>query len=147
MDREAIKTEICERIAGGESMRAVCRDAHMPDRATVLRWLEGDEAFAARCARARELQADALEEDMAEVEQRTLSGEIEPKAASVVLSSKRWRAEKLAPKKYGARTAMELTGANGGPVQIISDAERAARAAGLLALAQARKDGDVSDLV
>ena len=53
---------------------------------------------------------------------------------------------KWAPKKYGERTAMELTGANGGPVQI-SDAERAAKVAAILASAQARKDGDVSDLV
>ena len=39
-----------------------------------------------------------------------------------------------------------LTGANGGPVQI-SDTERAAKIAAILASAQARKDGDVSDLV
>jgi hypothetical protein len=42
--------------------------------------------------------------------------------------------------------AMELTGANGGPVQI-SETERAAKVASLLAVAQARKAGDVSDLV
>ena len=41
---------------------------------------------------------------------------------------------------------MELTGANGGPVQI-SDTERAAKIAAILAAAKARKDGDVSDLL
>lgn len=48
--------------------------------------------------------------------------------------------------KYREKTSMELTGANGGPVQI-SDTERAAKIAAILAAAKARKDGDVSDLV
>ncbi len=51
-----------------------------------------------------------------------------------------------APEKYREKTSMELTGANGGPVQI-SDTERAAKIAAILAAAKARKDGDVSDLV
>jgi hypothetical protein len=50
------------------------------------------------------------------------------------------------PEKYRENTRMELTGANGGPVQI-SETERAAKVASLLAVAQARKAGDVSDLV
>ena len=48
--------------------------------------------------------------------------------------------------KYREKTSMELTGANGGPVQI-SDTERAAKIVAILAAAKARKDGDVSDLV
>lgn len=51
-----------------------------------------------------------------------------------------------APEKYRENTRMELTGAGGGPVQI-SDTERAAKIAAILAAAQARRDGDVSDLV
>ena len=30
---------ICERFAEGETLRSVCRDKAMPDKATVLRWL------------------------------------------------------------------------------------------------------------
>jgi hypothetical protein len=51
-----------------------------------------------------------------------------------------------APDKYRESSRMELTGANGGPVQI-SDTERAAKIAAILAAAKARKDGDVSDLI
>ncbi len=51
-----------------------------------------------------------------------------------------------APDKYRENTRMELTGANGGPVKI-SDTERAAKVAAILAAAKARKDGDVSDLI
>src|SRR5271156_342956 len=31
--------EICNRIADGESLRAICDEADMPDKATVFRWL------------------------------------------------------------------------------------------------------------
>jgi len=141
-----ILQEVFDRIANGEALIAICRDQHMPDRQTVIRWLDADPELAAKCARARELQAEALEEGMADVEASVLSGSLNPKAASVVLSSRRWRAEKLAPRKFGARQAIEMTGAEGGPLQI-SDADRAARVAGLLALAEHRRESDVGDLV
>lgn len=48
------------------------------------------------------------------------------------------------PEKYRERT--ELTGAGGGPV-VITDTERAARLASLMALAARRKSEDASDLV
>ena len=40
---------------------------------------------------------------------------------------------------------MELTGAEGGPVQI-TDTERAAKIAAILAAAKARRDGDTDDV-
>ena len=36
---EALAAKICLRLAEGETMRAICRDAAMPNKATVLRWL------------------------------------------------------------------------------------------------------------
>lgn len=144
--RAEILQEIFDRIANGESMISICRDSHLPDRVTVLRWIGDDPELATRCARARELQAEALEEGMADVERDVLAGKLDAKAANVVLSSRRWRAEKLGPRKFGARQAVELTGAEGGPVQI-NEADRAARVAGLLALAELRRESDVDDLV
>jgi hypothetical protein len=144
--RAEILQEIFDRIASGESMISICRDSHLPNRITVLEWISADPELATRCARARELQAEALEEGMADVERDVLAGTVDAKAANVVLSSRRWRAEKLGPRKFGVRQAVELTGADGGPVQI-SDADRAARVAGLLALAAARRDSDVDDIL
>ena len=40
-----IADTICDRLAGGESLRAICADAGMPDRATVCRWLARYEEF------------------------------------------------------------------------------------------------------
>lgn len=106
----AVGEEICERLMQGRSLRQICADPEMPDRTTVVRWLAREEDFAAKYARARDVYADVMEEDMAEIEDRTLSGEIEPAAARVVLTSKQWRAAKLAPKKYGDRLDLNHSG-------------------------------------
>jgi hypothetical protein len=46
---------ICQRLANGESLRAICADPNMPDKATVLRWADRNPEFRGRYARAREL--------------------------------------------------------------------------------------------
>lgn len=96
-----IRQTILARIKDGESLRAICAQDGMPDRNTVSRWLEADAEFAAKYARAREDQADAIFESMADVEDGVMTGDLRPDAARVVLESRRWRAEKLKPKKYG----------------------------------------------
>ena len=54
---EALGALICERLAGGESVRAICAQADMPSRATVHNWVRAVPAFAAAyhaaCAEAR----------------------------------------------------------------------------------------------
>lgn len=82
----------------------------MPDRTTVMRWLAIHDDFAAKYASARAMQADYLEEEMAEIEDRTLAGEVDPAAARAVLGSKQWRAAKLAPKKYGDKLDVDVKG-------------------------------------
>lgn len=106
---EAIADAICERLANGESLKAICAEDGMPGRETVRQWQAANEAFGAKCARAREAQADSEHDKMAEIEDRVLSGDLDPVAARVVLASKQWRASKLAPKKYGDK--LELGGA------------------------------------
>lgn len=89
----------------------------MPDRNTVFRWLDDDVAFAAKYARARVGQADWAYDGMIDVERGVLDDVIDPQAARVVIGSMQWRASKLAPKKYGERSQMELSGPDGGPIE------------------------------
>jgi hypothetical protein len=66
---EPLAAKICERLAEGETLRSVCRDQAMPDKATVLRWL-GDKAktdFRDQYAHARDMQADALFDEALEI--------------------------------------------------------------------------------
>lgn len=94
---------ILDRIAGGESLRRICEQEGMPDRVTVIRWLEAEPDFATKYAHARESQADVIFEGMADIESDVLAGTLKPDAARVVLDSRRWRAEKLKPKRYGSK--------------------------------------------
>ena len=36
---KSVAIEICDRLAGGESLVAICKDAHMPSRSTVMLWV------------------------------------------------------------------------------------------------------------
>jgi hypothetical protein len=51
--RPELARRICERVASGESLRAVCEDADMPHRATVLAWAARLPRFSAELAQAR----------------------------------------------------------------------------------------------
>jgi hypothetical protein len=111
--------EICDRLGNGESLVQICHDDHLPNRSTVMRWMAEIPEFATRCARAREFQADYEHDDMQRIEARVLDGEIPADVARVVLSSKQWRASKLAPKKYGDKLQQEITGADGGALKFV----------------------------
>lgn len=157
MKTPEILDEICERLTNGEPLRAVCRDEHMPSWRTVYDWINADKDFAARIEHARQMGADAIADDIItmldEPPERT-GTQFGDKVDGGHVQWQKNRVEqrlkllaKWHPKKYGDKTAMELTGADGGPVQI-TDTERAAKIAAILASAKARQDGDdVSDLV
>lgn len=120
---EQLAEEICERLANSDvSLRQLCAKPGMPNDRTVRRWLVEHEGFARKYARARELQADVIFEDMGEVEQRVSARKMAPDAGRVVLWSKQWRAAKLASKKYGDRLAVDH-----GVQDNLADALRAAR--------------------
>ncbi|MFI3903973.1 terminase small subunit protein [Ochrobactrum sp. S1502_03] len=95
-------------LMDGYSLVQICASDTMPNRRTILRWMEDDEAFATRCARAREIQADLMDDKIIQ-----LIDDVNVENASamrVKLSALQWRAAKLAPKKYGDKQEVEHTG-------------------------------------
>jgi Lanthionine synthetase C-like protein len=68
-----IAMTICDRLAEGKSLRAICTDAGMPDKATVLRWIGRHKGFRDQYAWAREAQADDLSEECLEIADDTRS--------------------------------------------------------------------------
>lgn len=109
---------ICEQLTNGESLRQICAAEGMPHRVTVLRWLDVHEEFAAKYARAREAQADYMDDLILETANAcTAETAI---ADRVRVGAYQWRASKLLPKKYGEKIDHSLTGANGGPIIIHS---------------------------
>jgi hypothetical protein len=64
---QAAADEICARLADGEPLRQICRDAHMPAWRTVYQWREAHPDFDAAIARARVPGFDAIAEETLEI--------------------------------------------------------------------------------
>jgi hypothetical protein len=68
---------ILERLDKFETLRDVCADPAMPDKATVLRWLEQDAEFRDEYAVTPRLQAEALMEETVDIVDDVPSGGLE----------------------------------------------------------------------
>lgn len=119
---------ICERLADGESLRAICRDNDMPSKATVFRWLGLHEEFSDQYARARETQADSLFDDVLEIADDARNDWMEKNGdgdngwqvngehvqrTRLRIDARKWMAGKLRPKVYGEKSQLEHTSPDG----------------------------------
>jgi len=134
---------ICELIAGGLSLRAICQDGTMPGQTTVFRWL-ADPAraeFREQYARAREAALMAYEEDILDLSEAALTytdkegneridqGDVARRKLRA--DNLKWLMSKLAPKKYGDK--LELGGSVGryeATLDLLDELERRKRAKG-----------------
>ncbi len=66
---EAEITDICNQLAEGKSLRAICREMGKAE-SSVRYWLNQDETAFAHSARARELGCDALADECLEIADR-----------------------------------------------------------------------------
>lgn len=150
----ALADEIVERLSDGEPLRQICRDDHMPSWRTVYEWMRQDEDFASRIARARDLGADAIAEEIVDIidngtndwmekldkDQQPVGWQLNGEHVQRSKLRAEMRLKLLAkwrPSKYGDKTGIELTGKDGGPVEL-SDSQRAAKIATLVGVAQQR---------
>lgn len=132
-----IADEICERLMGGESLRAICEPDRMPNRSTVFRWLGQAELkdpepcyveFSTQYARAREEQADAIFDECLQIADEgtndymasqddeggvayKLNGE-HIQRSKLRIDTRKWMAGKLRPKRYGDKLEVEQTNFN-----------------------------------
>ena len=150
-----VVTSICQRLADGESLRAICAANDMPNKATVLRWLKMHPEFHEAYGIARQLQADVMAEEILEiaddVSQDNILSEQGPRPNSewiarskLRVDARKWLMSKLAPKKYGDRLTAEHTGKDGGPIEHkhMTDLELARRIAFILMRAdKAKREG------
>ena len=105
---------ICREIASGASLRAICAAPEMPHIDTVRKWLaSGNTEFLAQYARAREEQADYYGDEMVEIADTT----DDPQKARLQIDARKWKASKLAPKKYGDK--IQHAGHDGGLLEIV----------------------------
>jgi len=129
---------ICERMVEGESLISICRDDDMPSRTSVFRWLQSNEEFRDKYARADEFRGEMLAHEILQIsddgtndwmERRSeaekgagvdsgwvLNGE-HVQRSKLRIDTRKWYASKVAAKKYGDKITAEHTGANGGAIQ------------------------------
>lgn len=120
--------EICSQLSEGKSLRTICNQDNMPDKATVFRWMRIHDVFRDQYAKAKEESADALVEDMHSIaDEKPVfideKGVEKLDSAGIArnrlrVDTRKWVASKLKPKKYGDKTNVELTGKDGGAVEI-----------------------------
>ena len=134
---EALADEICERLVRGESLTQITKDSHMPNVATVYRWLNKYEDFCNMYTRAREDQADTLADQIVAIADEhpdTVTildkdgGVLEVKVDSALIAwqknrieARKWTAAKLKPRKYGERQI--LAGDAENPVEVKQQSE------------------------
>ena len=105
---------ICQRLAGGESLRSICRGEEMPALSTVLLWVvENRENFSEQYERARGAQGMAYGDYVAEVAEDVREGGIDPQSAKVMIDAYKWSAERMAPKKYGQKQEIDHRSGDG----------------------------------
>ena len=109
-----IATEVCDRLAAGESLQSICRDRHLPHERTVRRWaIEDHEGFSPRYTRERELQTECLIDQIVAIadsvaDERESSPAVH--AARLRVDARKWIASKMLPRKYGDRLGVDSTG-------------------------------------
>lgn len=99
------------------SFRRSCELAGI-NKGDAWRVMQGDLTLATRYARARECRGVVHGDDIAEMGEKVVRGEIPPDVARVALDAMKWAAARMAPKFCGDKVTQEHTGPNGGPVQV-----------------------------
>jgi hypothetical protein len=122
---------ICERIECGEAVRNILKGEDMPSSRTFFKWLEEDEYKVKQYARAKDIYAEAMFEDIILISDGTdddvLTDEDGVKQVNYNViqrdrlrtDNRKWALSKLNPKKYGDKIDMTSGGKKIETTQII----------------------------
>lgn len=119
---DEIANAICQRVADGESLRAICRDSDFPSRSAVHAWLLKDEHanFADHYAQAQLLRQELMFDEVTDLAddlmEQPLSGEI-VQAQRVRIDSRKWALGRMNRSKYGDHSSHEVSGKGGGEIR------------------------------
>ena len=115
-DKDNIFEYVCQEIEKGKALRNVLKDENMPSTSTFYQWLDNDEVKAKQYARATEVRADIIFDDiLAIADENTNDTSINENGIEVVnndviqrsrlrIDARKWVLSKLNPKKFGDKT-------------------------------------------
>lgn len=119
--KQKIADAICEAIADGKSLRSICKQDDMPTTSTVCKWLSLVPSFAEQYTRAREMQADALADEITDIADE-ITGD--PQRDRLRVEARKWVAAKLKPRKYGDKQLIGSDPENPLPAASLFDASK-----------------------
>lgn len=116
-----LAARICQRLAAGETLLAICRDPDMPSDATVRGWaLSDSHGFFAEYARAREIGYLRMADEIGEIADDKAG---DANRDRLRVDTRKWLLAKCLPKVFGDRVS--LAGADGtSPVHVITEIRR-----------------------
>jgi hypothetical protein len=113
---------ICQRIINGESVKSILRDKDMPSTQTFWDWLKNDKIKSNQYARAKEIMAERMFEDIILIADGTDDdiyvdeNGIEQTNHNVIqrdrlrIDARKWNLSRMFPKKYGEKIDMTSGG-------------------------------------
>lgn len=106
---DEVRETVLRGLAEGKSLRTACAELG------ISHWmwnraLSAEPELAHQYARARDEGIDSQAEEMHDLEQRVLSGELDPNAFRAAMDARKWRLARQAPKKYGDKVQQEISG-------------------------------------
>lgn len=95
---EEVAAHICSEISSGRSLRSICDDEGMPNKATVFKWLAKHLSFNDQYAKAQEERTTAFAEEIVDIADE-ITGDTQRDKLRV--DTRKWLMSKMAPKRYG----------------------------------------------
>lgn len=114
----ALAEEILDHIIDGKTLREIEKIAGMPSKTTILRWRWKQPEFAALYDQVLDIRADDDADRVDELARRVADGVLDPNAARVAIDALKWSSAHRAPRRYGAKVSAELSGRDGGPIEV-----------------------------
>lgn len=111
---QALFDKICDELADGKSLRSVCEKKSMPDRKTFNRWRQSTVELQQQYDRACLDREEAYFEQIIDIADAATD---QAKARNQI-DARKWTLARMNRKKFGDHVTEELTGPNGGPLQI-----------------------------
>jgi hypothetical protein len=149
---------ICKMLASGMTLNEICSRPLMPPESTVRTWAtDPQHPFAAKYTQAREIGYLKMADDLVNIaddstndfmKRKQGDGEVEVvnhdhiARSRLRVDTRKWLLSKALPKIYGDKTAHEVSGPNGGPIETkeTSDLETARKVAFMLGRAVGRNE-------
>lgn len=133
-----LAAKFCAKIADGGTLRSVCKQAGMPSKATVFRWLADNTDFQKMYEAATDERTDVMIDEIVDIADNCKADADSIRKAKLRIHARVEQAQRMKPRKYGAK--MQLTGDGGGPIQTASTLDVAGLSTTTLAEIMKAKD-------